>query len=133
MPRRYYLTPIIGSGTEADPYRVALAHAMRAYSVVIPTDPATGVPVAAWGLAVVDADDHAPFDGDGTLSPVGPYALTTTIASLTTSQRNAIKNALSKFGLPGSLVDNAATIGDLLYAVGSQLPRFREQYSGIPG
>ena len=46
-----YLSPVIGTGTDADPQRLALNSYGPGGMACIPTDPATGKNRFAWGLA----------------------------------------------------------------------------------
>lgn len=65
--KRYYLSPIIGSGSEADPYRPKVADFGVSWAGVIPSDPVTGQPLRPWCLVQVEAPDHAALlaDADG--------------------------------------------------------------------
>lgn len=58
MAKRYYVCPIIGTGTEDDPYRAATADDGVRHSAEIPTD-AVGKPLTARCVVTADETDDA--------------------------------------------------------------------------
>lgn len=67
MPRRFFLVPIIGEGTEDNPYRPPVAD-MAEYmdwSCQIENDPVTGVPLQSKCVVGVDSDDFSALEAAG--------------------------------------------------------------------
>jgi hypothetical protein len=65
VSKSYYIAPLIGIGSFADPYRADTpSEGLDGWHVIIPTDedpesPTYGQPVYDWCLIEVDAVDHA--------------------------------------------------------------------------
>ncbi len=57
--KRYYLCDIIGNGSEENPFRVVVSDYGVSNVAVIPTHPATGLPLYSWALTKVSARSHA--------------------------------------------------------------------------
>jgi len=66
MAYRYFVAPVIGTGTKADPYRLEVAVAGISYAAILPTGP-TGAPVFGWGMARVSATDFATLDANANI------------------------------------------------------------------
>lgn len=115
---RFYLTPIVGSGTETDPYR-AKAEGF-AHVCLVPTNPETGIPLFNWGLMVVRGDDLTTLDADSELEGF-PINLNSTIGDLSTAARNRIRNKLQTLGFDTTQFTNATTIRAVLTVVGERL------------
>lgn len=69
MTLRYYICPVVGTGTRADPYRTGASLHDVASASVIPSR-ADGAPAFPWCLTLVDAADHAPLLADVALTPL---------------------------------------------------------------
>lgn len=126
MSQRWYIAPIVGSGTEADPYRAKVANSagISGHTAHIPTDSA-GVPVSAWALVLVNAADHSLLTSDPDLDVLPDQALDTV---LTNSERALIRAALARRNVPRKVIDIALTYRDFLRALGRQFDdRFTEQ------
>lgn len=67
--RRYYLAPVIGAGTEDDPYRPKVALYPVAWTAQIASG-AEGRPLQSQAIVEVDADDFAALDADPELIDV---------------------------------------------------------------
>lgn len=120
--KRYYISPLIGSGTRADPYRVAIAsYPNIAYSSIIPTDPVTGAPTATWAICIVDAADHTALLADSSLFSFPNATPDTQISTLSNQERNRMRNGLSQFGLDPNLVNQSNTMRDLVNSLGKLL------------
>ena len=67
-----YFSRVIGSGTEADPYRLAVSEHPVAWDGELQSDPETGAPVSWWVPVTVEADDdaHAALMTDERISPI---------------------------------------------------------------
>lgn len=116
MARRYYLTPVVGQGTEEDPYRLRVADHGVDHAAIIPTD-AVGRPTRSWGLAPVDATDFTALNDDATLAGLPQLALGT---QLSTQQRRAAQSALDRFGA-AVIVKAGDTLGDVVARVAQAL------------
>lgn len=131
MSRRYYLTPIVGSGTFADPYR-AKAEQYGNCSTVIPTG-ADGRPLFAWALCVVASPDHAAPRADAALTPFpAAVSLDTLWSSFSNQQRNRVTTFLANQGVSTASLTAGSTVRDVLRLVGRALdPSFAESALGV--
>lgn len=125
MPKRWYISPIVGTGADDDPYRAKVGSAaqIKGHSAVIPTD-VQGAPLFNFALVIVNADDHSLLIAD---SDNDVFPNRTLGDSLTSAERTLIKAVLNRRGLPFKWVDNVATFGELLRTIGRYLDtNFRE-------
>lgn len=69
MTTRYYVCPVVGDGTKANPYRPVVAdHGVSYVSVIQST--VGGKPSKLWAVCRVDADDHAKLLADARLNVI---------------------------------------------------------------
>lgn len=61
MATRFYLSPVIGSGTEDDPYRPKIAQFNVTWSAQMASDE-NGSPMQSHCIAQVDAEDFTDID-----------------------------------------------------------------------
>jgi hypothetical protein len=121
--KRFYLTPVIGTGTIDDPYRAAVrdASGQGASTVaVIPTD-ANGVPTFPYALCLISAPDHTVYDSVGNTDRFPDLTLDSQLSVLTNQQRNALLNFLSKRGIETNGINNNTTFGEVVTLVGQHL------------
>lgn len=118
MGKRYYLAPIVGTGTDADPYRAATADYNAACTIVPPPTGPDGRPLALWTLAIVGTVDHSALLADATLGPLPDGALDGAIAALSRAARRQLDDALAKFGLADLSPQPGDGYRDLLRAIG---------------
>jgi len=120
--KRYYLSPIIGSGTKADPFR-AKAATFTAVNVasIIPSSPLTGAPLFPWALVVVQAANHAPLLADTTLTPLPDLSLDAILSTLSASQRAALFAALDAKAIDRQGLNNQSAYRAVIRRVGRHL------------
>jgi hypothetical protein len=75
---RYYVCPVVGTGTRQDPYRPKAADYSVAYTCVLRAAP-DGRPAQLWSLCLVDTSDHTALLADPTL-----YAMDTDLQAAPT-------------------------------------------------
>jgi hypothetical protein len=66
-----YVCPVIGSGTEIDPFRPKIAEYDLAWEADIPSDPVTGRPTIPRVLVRVTSGDLSLLQQDPDIQPVG--------------------------------------------------------------
>jgi hypothetical protein len=120
MSRRYYLAPIVGSGTMADPYRARVDLHSKNWSAVIPSKP-DGTPRFAWALCIVAAADHSALEADALLDKLPNIDLDRTLADLSAAQRTALATRLQALGVDTSGVSASTTMRQVLRRVGQTL------------
>lgn len=135
--KRYYICPLTGSGTIADPYRLRLPPRVS-HAAVIPTGP-DGLPLRNWGLAQVVADPaiHAALAADQDIDalPSGGFDERAD-GDLTTIQRAALAIRLRDRGLTIAEAEAAlrGTVRQLVRTLGQRLePDFDEAQFGSGG
>jgi hypothetical protein len=95
--RRFYLAPIIGTGTEEDPYR-AHVHGHN-HSAVVPSDE-QGHPLHRVALVIVSADDHAQLEDDPSIVPVADLAdFDIPVEELPNDRKAKLEAAATRHGL----------------------------------
>lgn len=124
--KSWAICQVIGSGTLEDPYRAAIDNYGDS-TVLLPTNE-DGTP--KYGVALVL------FDGDTSRAnndnKVGLFPNTAETDALTNQQVNAIKNKLTAYGLPTTLVSNGMTVGEAIDSIVNHLsPGFDRVAAGF--
>lgn len=104
MADRYYICIIVGTGTEANPYRAKVAdgeNVIRA-SAVIKSNP-DGTPARKWTIARVDATDFTDIEAMTKVFRLGSRAALNLI--LTDAQKQWLKTRLQQMGEDVELSD----------------------------
>lgn len=117
--KRWYISQIVGTGTDTDPYRAKVGGSalIKGHSAIIPTG-ANGVPLYNWALVLVEAADHSLLMSDSGNEILPNKQLG---AVFNSSERALIKAALSRWGLPAALIDNAVTYRGFIRALAQRL------------
>lgn len=119
--RRYYLSQIIGTGTEDDPYRPKIADLRVNHVAVIPSDPVTGKPKFAWALVIVNTANHTALLSDGQIEALPDLSLDAKLNSLSAAVRNALISRLTAKGISTTGVNVNTTYRDVVRRVGQFL------------
>ncbi len=130
MSKRWYISPIIGTGTDDDPYRAKVANVagIAGYVAHIPTDSA-GVPVSDWALVLVSAADHSLITSDPDVDVLPNRALDTVP---TNSERTLVRAVLARRSVHRQTIDTALTFREFLRALGRQFDdTFDERGMGV--
>lgn len=122
MAIRVYLSPVVGDGSDLNPYRPKIADRGVNFAAIMSGGPG-GSPRFTWALCACSAADWTAVDADADLSAI-PVPLETTIQSLNNPTRNRIQGYLNSRSIPLTVSDYA-TIGALVEAIGRiQEPTF---------
>ena len=125
MSKRYYLSDIIGTGDDMDPYRPAIADHGVAWVGAIEADPLTGAPLYANTLVLVETDNHAKLRADDRIAALPDFVLDGKMTAINTAARNGMLTALTRRGFSTALINNADGYRDALQQIGRQRsPRF---------
>jgi hypothetical protein len=92
--KRFYLSPIIGTGTDDDPYRTKLSDYGVNHVAVIPNG-ADGRPLFNRALCIVASADHTQLVADGAIDRFPDLSLDAQMSSLTNAERTRIRNFLT--------------------------------------
>lgn len=104
MSKRYYLSDIIGDGSEENPYRAALdTHTGVKFSTSIPTEddpqsPNYSKPKFGACFAIVETNNHGPLRADSRLEAMPDEPLSKTMASIPETAKTAMLLSLSRKG-----------------------------------
>lgn len=128
MVKRYYLTQIVGTGTDASPYRAAVGdEAMMSHATMIPSLP-NGAPRSTWGLAVVAGADHTAASSRTDTDALPPTSLDTSLSTLSQQERKRVGDALARWGISVPADWSTGTLRTLILAIGQTIePAFRGQ------
>lgn len=125
--KRYYISPIIGDGSEFDPFRPKIADYGVSWVGVIPNDPATGLPLFSWCLVRVEAINHGVILADNTIDALPDFPLDGKVSAINTATKNRMMTALANRGIDTSFVGNSDGYRDVIRGVGRVLePSFDE-------
>lgn len=120
MSKRYYLCDIIGTGSDMDPYRPAVADHGVAWVGVIESNPETGAPSHADTIVLVETDNHAKLRADSRIDALPDFVLDGKMNAINSAARTAMSAALSRRKFSISSINNADGYREALQQIGRQ-------------
>lgn len=90
MPKKLYLCPVVGDGSEANPHRLKVADYYGKHVAVMP--------VSGWGIALVSDAEHAASLADPDVYPF-PADPSTLFSALSADHQAALTAFLSGYGV----------------------------------
>lgn len=135
MAKRWYVAKVVGTGTNADPFRPkGVMEAGVSCVASIATNPITGAPALPWCLVKIAraSGDFTDFDADTDLDGFPLLSLDTRVNQLPAAQRNRIAAALTKYGIDTSDVQGTTTLRQIVRRIGRLLePGFHEDVNDV--
>mgnify|MGYP001573658722 CR=1 FL=1 len=131
MPVRLVICPIIGTGTEDDPYRAKVADYGGHHACAIPTGP-LGAPMKSWCLAAINAADLTAVDANpdirdvvegfadgfnGSRAALRTFLSTHTVGDVPALKRAAINARLTALGVDTTGLTLASTLWDVIQRI----------------
>lgn len=133
MAKRWLLCPVIGAGTEDDPYRAKVQDYGVDHSAVIPSLP-DGTPRFGWCLVHASANDFAAILADAQVDAFPDRLIDTRIGDLPAGVRNALRTRLEARGIDTSDVSGNVTLRQIIRRIGKLLDgNFGEDDTGVGG
>jgi hypothetical protein len=128
--RRYLLSPVVGSGTRADPYRAKVRDLLAGQNAgvvsLIPTGP-DGKPIARWCLCLVDAPNLTAVLADAAVGALPDFPLDVKVNAMALQTRLALTAVLAAFQVDTGIVVRADAFRNVVRAIGQALdPSFDE-------
>lgn len=120
MAKRWFICPVIGTGTAADPWRAKAADLNVNHVSVWPSKP-DGSPALNWCLVKVSAADFTQLDADAAVDGWPNASLDTTVAQLPPAVRTRLAAALTKRGIDTSAVTGSTPLRAILKRIGKAL------------
>lgn len=119
--KRYYISTIIGDGSEFDPFRPKIADYGVSWVGVIPSDPTTGQPLFPWTLVLVEAISHASLLADRDITPLPDFPMDGKVSAINTATRNRMVADLQAQGVDTSFIGSADGYRDVIRGIGRAL------------
>jgi hypothetical protein len=124
VDKRYYLSDIIGDGSDDNPFRPALQDHGVSWAASIPTDddpnsPNYGKPRFTSCFAIVVTTNHGPLRADSRLEALPDQALTKTMSSIPETAKTGMLIGLSRKGFSTG-INVGGTYRDTLQDIGAQ-------------
>lgn len=124
MSKRWYVSPVIGDGSWLNPWRPAVSDAQKLesgsgiVSVISSTFP--------FALCKVGAINHGPLAAVADVDQFPDITLDSTLSVLTSQQRNALLNFLTKRGVSTTGLNTNSTFAEVIERIGQHLdPNFK--------
>jgi hypothetical protein len=117
--KAYYVSKIIGTGTEDDPYRPKVADHGVSWAGSILSRP-DGKPLHPDCLVVVEAVNHAPLRADPDIDAMPDASLDLKVSSINTATKNGMINKLRKRGFATQFIDSTDGYRDVIHGIGRQ-------------
>jgi hypothetical protein len=127
VTKRFYLAPVVGSGTDLDPYRAKVPSGTN-YVTVIPSKP-DGTPAFPWCVVRVARASglFVDLDADADVDRWPDFPLDTMVRDIPVAERTRLADALTRRGIDTSDVVGTTTLRQILRRVGRLLDaRFSE-------
>lgn len=129
--KRHYIAPIIGSGTDSDPYRPLVEDYGVPYSAIFPTHPEGhpdwGKPATDWALVIVGGNKHSEIMKDKRLDVLPDWSYDGRISGLSAAAKTGLLKAMQRRGIDTSIVQNQDDYRSVLRVIGQKLtPTFDE-------
>ena len=121
MSKRYYISPIVGDGTEENPYRAKISDHGEPWVGVIPTDPVTGVPVNTWALVRVSAVNHTDILKDLSVDALPDVSLDLKTSAIGNKERGGAQDTLTKHGISSVTIGQADSYREFVDGIGREL------------
>ncbi len=131
--KRYYISPIIGDGSEWSPFRPKVADYPVSYAAVYPPqNMTTGQYLGNWCLVIAAAADHRALVRDAALVPCPDLTLDARLDSASLAVRDKFLQGLAAKGIATTNIKSNEAYRLALRAIGQQLdPAFLEDGLGI--
>lgn len=120
MAKRWFIAPVIGTGTRADPYRAKVHDYGVPHSAMIPSN-ADGTPKFAWCICIASATNFSAIDADAAIDGFPEAALDRALGSFSAAVRNRVQNFLTNRGVDLTGITLSSTLADLLDRVRDRL------------
>ncbi len=116
--KRYAICPMIGDGTEDNPFRAKVPAGLN-HVAVIPSNPGEP-PRWPWALVEVSGSDLSALDADAEVDAFPSVPADTLLSSLPKTVQRRIEQALQRRGVVFTFAPSS-TVGDLIDAIGTYL------------
>lgn len=123
--KRYYLSNLVGDGSEDNPFRPRVADYGVAWAGSIPTDenpasPTYGRPIYGDCLVIVDTVDHNVLRQDSAIDALPDFPLDGKVSGINAAAKNAMNAALERRGFSTLSLIGVDGYRDTLQAIGRQ-------------
>lgn len=119
MSKRYYLAPIVGDGSEQNPFRAKVPRGVN-HVAEIKIGP-DGKPASAYALVLVAAINHLPLLTDPEIDALPDFPKDAKVNAMHAATKTAMRAAMTKRGIPTADVDNADGYRDVIRSIGRGL------------
>lgn len=119
MSKRYYISDIIGTGGEFDPYRPAIADLGVSWVGSIESGP-DGRPLYTDCVVLVNTVNHAALRVDSRIDPLPEFPLDGRLSAINTTSKSEMDTALTRRGFNLSGVNSSDGYRDVLQTIGKQ-------------
>jgi hypothetical protein len=125
MSKRYYITRIIGDGSEDNPYRgkVSLYNVGQATSIPSDDDPESpnyGKPLYEYGLSLVNTADHTALAADPEIDALPDFPLDGKFMGISEVVRSAMLSSLQARGYSVTGINDVDGYRDVIEWIGKQ-------------
>lgn len=119
MSKRYYISKIVGDGTDGNEFRPRVADYGVSWVGSIPTGE-DGRPLYDSCLCIVNTDDHSVLRRDVDIDALPDFPLDGKLSAIQTGTKNAMLAALAARGYDTTSLGNADGYRDVLQSIGLQ-------------
>jgi hypothetical protein len=124
--KRFYVSPIIGDGSEFDPFRAKIQDYSVNHVAVIPSG-ADGKPLYSWALVIVAEKDHGKLLADNTIQALPDFPFDAKVSAMQTATKNMMTAKLKNRGIATDFIISTDGYRDVIRGIGRQLvPDFDE-------
>ena len=126
MAKRYYISKIVGDGSEESPYRPRVADYKVSWAGMVPSN-ADGTPKYGFAFVIVSTVDHQILLDDPLIKGMPELSLDAQISTLSKAVRDKMLAYFDQEGIDRTGLNLQSTMRDVLRRVGQHLaPTFNE-------
>lgn len=121
MSKKYYISPIVGDGSEMNPYRAKISDYGKSWTGTIPSDPVTGIPLFDWALCIVSSVDHGLIVADRTIDRLPEVSLDIKVSAIGPAAKSRLDTAISARGIDSQVASPSNSYRDVINGIGRHL------------
>jgi len=127
MTKRYYISPIVGTGDEFDPFRPKVADYGVSWVGSIPSNLETGHPLFNWCLVLVNTANHGQLLSDGAIDALPEFPMDGKVGAINTATKNNMIAKMQARGIDTGFINSVDGYRDVIRAIGRSIsPAFDE-------
>lgn len=116
--KRYYISDLIGDGTDDNPFRPAVDDYKVPYAMVSKCDPVTGLPLKNYTLVLVGGNKHSQIQADSRCQALPDFPKDAKISSMHRATKDKMIADMQRRGIPVDFITTADGYREIIRKIG---------------